>query len=97
MYNQLYTTKNMVYAGGGYIIMFYAIKLWRSAGFVVLRMSISIVTVYSDVYSMCTFLCVLSMVYGLREICVFVVCLKIRLFALYARLCSLGTIISGTP
>lgn len=44
-----------------------------------------------------TFLYVLSMVYGLREICVFAVCLKIRLFALYGRLCSLGTIISGTP
>lgn len=26
MYNQLYTTKNMVYAGGDYTIMFYAIK-----------------------------------------------------------------------
>lgn len=26
MYKQLYATKNMVYAGGGYTIMFYAIK-----------------------------------------------------------------------
>lgn len=44
-----------------------------------------------------TFLCILSMVYGLREICVFAVCLKIRLFALYGRLYALRTIISGTP
>lgn len=26
MYKQLYTIKNMVYAGGGYTIMFYAIE-----------------------------------------------------------------------
>jgi len=25
MYKQLYTTKNIIYAGGGYTIMFYAI------------------------------------------------------------------------
>nr|DAV33444.1 MAG TPA: hypothetical protein [Caudoviricetes sp.] len=37
------------------------------------------------------------MVYRLREICVFVVCLKIDLFALYARLYLLYTVISGTP
>nr|DAU72544.1 MAG TPA: hypothetical protein [Caudoviricetes sp.] len=45
------------------------------------------------VYCVRTFLYVLSMVYRLREICVFAVCLKIRLFALYGRLCSLGIII----
>lgn len=39
-----------------------------------------------DVYCRNTFLYILSMVYGLREICVFAVCLKIDLFALYARL-----------
>lgn len=27
MYKQLYTTKNIIYAGGGYTIMFYAIVL----------------------------------------------------------------------
>ena len=26
MYKQLYTTKNIIYAGGGYTIMFYAIE-----------------------------------------------------------------------
>lgn len=26
MYKQLYTTKNIIYAGGGYIIMFYTIE-----------------------------------------------------------------------
>nr|DAK10888.1 MAG TPA: hypothetical protein [Caudoviricetes sp.] len=42
-----------------------------------------------DVYYGNTFICILSMVYGLREICVFAVCLIIDLFALYARLCNL--------
>lgn len=28
MYKQLYATKNMVYAGGGYTIMFYAIEFY---------------------------------------------------------------------
>lgn len=39
-----------------------------------------------NVYCRNTFLYILSMVYRLREIFVFVVCLKIDLFALYARL-----------
>ena len=50
-----------------------------------------------SVYYRNTFLCVLSIDINKRQKPQKVICLKIDLFALYARLFPLGTIISGTP
>nr|DAF02914.1 MAG TPA: hypothetical protein [Caudoviricetes sp.] len=60
-------------------------------------MFINPVAFYSDVYYRRTFLCALSMVYGLREIYVFIIYVIIVYFRLYGVLPLLCTIISGTP
>lgn len=60
-----------------------------------MRMVIKFAAYGVYVYCIRTFLYVLSMVIYLRYNLKIIICLKIRLFALYGRLCSLGIIIYG--